>query len=100
MDEDAPHQMRWPRVVARVAGYMILVVVLHALSVGPVGYLLVHRSPRLHRAFHLFYAPYFWVDVRSRPFDRLVLPYNFWWFELPGGPFERIERGQTVPAHE
>ena len=36
MDEDAPHTMRWLRVFARVAEYMILAVVVYILSVGPI----------------------------------------------------------------
>jgi hypothetical protein len=44
-DEDAPHQMRWPR----VAGYAILAVGLYVLSNGPAIYLFPQRSPTAER---------------------------------------------------
>jgi hypothetical protein len=89
MDDDAPHQMRWPRVAARVAGYTILAVVLYVLSIGPVTWLLWWRSPTVDSWINNTYAPLFSAADRlgiKRPMDR----YELWWGRLPGGSYERL----------
>jgi hypothetical protein len=53
MDEDAPHQMRWPCVIARLAGYLVLAVVLYFLGLAPMGYLLSARAPAVDRALNV-----------------------------------------------
>ena len=100
MDEDAPHQMRWPRVAARGVGAVVLAVAVYFLGVGPVGYVFAGRSAGPKLAFELFVAPIGWLverDVLPRP----LLWYYQWWYSLPGGPHERILRQSTpLPASQ
>jgi len=95
MDEDAPHQIRWPRVVARVGGHVVLAVVLYVLSAGPVYYLFGTRSVALDRALFAIYTPLSWFAVHSKLHEPLVR-YNRWWYALPGGVQERYLR-ETPP---
>jgi hypothetical protein len=93
MDENAPHQMRWPRVVARVTGTMVLVTVVYILSFGPVYYFLSNRSPKVSRALVWFYAPMEWMSGLYN-LSKPGLPYGeygWWWSHLPGGPMERVQ---------
>ena len=89
MDEDAPHQMRWPRVVARVAGYAVLAVVLYVLSAGPAIYLFGGRAWRVERAANALYSPLCWLADHIG-FVESLSPYYYWWSCLPGGPEEDI----------
>ena len=90
MDEDAPHQMRWPRVCARVAGYTLLAVGLYVLSVGPSSYLfLFGRSETLDGLHRRLYAPIYWLAGETDFMDP-VMRYDAWWWALPGGPADRI----------
>ena len=91
MDDDAPHTMRWPRVV----GYACLAVVLYVLSVGPVAYVFARRSSNLDEALGRFYEPLIWMGDTND----LVEAYVDWWYALPAGPDERLLRQSTpLPA--
>ena len=90
MDEDAPHQMRWPRVVARVVGYPMLAVVLYVLSVGPVQWLLAARSDALDRFVDRIYEPLLQISPQTEV-RRSLDAYMTWWWILPGGGYERSQ---------
>ena len=89
MDDDAPHQMRWPGVVVRLVGYAALAVVLYVLSIGPIYYVLAWRSERLNRMLDGAYAPFTWLNYNT---NLSMSGYYEWWYYLPGGAAERFKR--------
>ena len=100
MDEDAAHTLRWPRLAARAAGYVVLAVVLYILSAGPVAYVFGWRSPRLNSALELCYGPLDWIGERTNLLNP-IQSYYTWWFNLPGGPAERLrQKSSTFPASQ
>jgi hypothetical protein len=71
---------------------------LYVLSIGPVCFLFGKRSPVMDERIDRFYAPAAWVSQKMGFLGPLA-SYAYWWWELPGGPAERMLRQSTpLPA--
>ena len=96
MDEDAPHQRRWPRVAARVIGTVVVAVGLYVLSVGPAVYVCAGTNDR----FVAFYSPLIWL-VKHAGTSAALGSYVSWWLNLPGRPGPRtMPQSTPLPASQ